>query len=733
MGFPSVRYIEDGMQVNADITNRPLRDLTERTNWLKDQIDNVLLDNTRIMVTEVKCSDEVKDSQLVYLDPDTGLWAPAVAEVITQEGQQYISKKAYIQGIAKNIQGAPGSKYCDVYFFGIITGLNLINFLEENEIRIGVPLYLTGKNTKAGQCTYQAPAIEIFIGKFIEEDKFLFTPDTRTLTDRHRHIWVQLEYNNFTPIVTDEELTGIFSFSNNSTIVTGTNTIFTTELSPDQWIHSVSEFYPVKIKNILSDTQLELYTPYLGSTHQGNAKIWTGHYLYHYSHLPIYPPISYTSALLVVNGVVYFYGDKFYLSADGVHYIDPDYPPQPNEDIWQAILYYQVPFGNDTEPVTEEGVTSLYARTQNLRIYKQGTTVPASTGDLEILNIPTIKTLQNDREGSTVIKEITVDQTAGDIQLLRGPIVEALYSGSTNVKLKHHNSSNNANQGNLDIYVINQFNIGNNDNTPGWLVWKDIEVDPNTGEHIVKRGPVVEYISPKYTDVSIQNVYITPHNTSPGHLDIAIKQHVDSMTYTNDPGYIVVKNVEITNEGNLILRRGPVVETLEGTDYTKVYIAGSTTVEGTQGNLAVRSLIKNKVRYLWTGTLDTGTTVDVYRDDGALKNTYIREPCSVVKSFIRISSSVTQGSLTLYVYVNSDGTDRELSELRLSLDNINNDIYNQSQWYSLDTVNLQCVPRDYVWVRLTTDDNFEGYTAPNDPNDLYTIEVVLWIVERPVE
>ena len=40
VSFPEVRLIKDDTAVDEDITNRPIFDLTERTDWLKQQIDN---------------------------------------------------------------------------------------------------------------------------------------------------------------------------------------------------------------------------------------------------------------------------------------------------------------------------------------------------------------------------------------------------------------------------------------------------------------------------------------------------------------------------------------------------------------------------------------------------------------------------------------------------------------------------------------------------------------------
>jgi hypothetical protein len=63
-------------------------------------------------------------------------------------------------------------------------------------------------------------------------------------------------------------LTGTPSFTNGSTIVTGSGTLFTTELTRDHYIkvtaHAETAF--VKVRRVISDTSLELETTYTGAT-----------------------------------------------------------------------------------------------------------------------------------------------------------------------------------------------------------------------------------------------------------------------------------------------------------------------------------------------------------------------------------------------------------------------------------------------------------------------------------
>jgi len=669
--FPDVRLISNGQNVDEVDTNQPIFDLIERTNWLKNNIDSLLVQSSRLFITDAACSDDCQDSNCVYYDKDTEKWDIASATIIElgDGTDERPAPESYAQGIIKDITGPAGSRKGIIYLYGAITDINKVNFLEENEIIIGEPVFLTGRDTHKGQATYTPPSVEVFLGKFMPSGEFLFTPYFRNMGEQHRHIWFKLEYDNFTQV----------------------------------------------------------------------GDPLDGHWLYHYSHFPVWPPISFTSAVLSINGVAYFHNSYFYLSADGVHYIHPDYPPIDDPEQFEAVLYYQVPYGQERrEELLTGGVDSLYARTLNLKIYEQGTTNPASTGDLEILNIPLISEKSTTTLGTNVIKSLSVDNVTGEIGVFKGPVVERLYPGSDNVIFKVHNNPALAEYGLMDLFVINEFVFDVGEDEAGWLAWKDITIDPVTGEHTVLRGPVLERIYAKYTDPGVKNIFFTPHTDPDVHafdytarLDLAIQQK-STVESDVEAGNLVVKDIDISTEGNIELLRGPVVEDIHPRQtHVAIYEEGTST-PATQGSLDISVMQLHKIRFLHTGNIAAGATIDpVYLDNGYQARELLYHESTVVQSMISISSNVTNGQLDAEIYADPlSGPSRHLSDLDVSLDFVTNNIWNKSSQYNVRKTELILVPSERLRVKFIASaaPGFVGYVDPGDINDLYSIEVVLFVI-----
>jgi len=75
--------------------------------------------------------------------------------------------------------------------------------------------------------------------------------------------------------VTEEQITGTLTFTNNSTIVTGVGTNFTSELVPGNWIKSDNSTYGgewYEVASIINNTYLELSTHFANTTHSSSAK-----------------------------------------------------------------------------------------------------------------------------------------------------------------------------------------------------------------------------------------------------------------------------------------------------------------------------------------------------------------------------------------------------------------------------------------------------------------------------
>lgn len=73
------------------------------------------------------------------------------------------------------------------------------------------------------------------------------------------------------------ELTGALAFTNGSDVVTGTGTLFTTEIEVDDWIHPQDNYNAIHIvREVISDTELRLscdfYAASIGGTGSEGAK-----------------------------------------------------------------------------------------------------------------------------------------------------------------------------------------------------------------------------------------------------------------------------------------------------------------------------------------------------------------------------------------------------------------------------------------------------------------------------
>ena len=349
--FPVVPLIQDQTNVSQAITNQPINALIERTQYLKEQIDSLILSSQRLVMKTQDCDDLVLDSQLVYLDNSTNKWKLSLANPVITSGSTEIEleSRSFVQGIAKNITGTIGSKKADIYIFGLINGVISTNILESGSPVIGAPYYLS--ITVPGKLTAVKPNnIEIFVGKFVSLTNFLITPQFSINEDDHIHRWIYLDYANFIT------------------------------LAP-------------------------------------------GEYLYPASSIPSYPPTPLDSGTLFVNGLRYDYNDEFDFQTDGLHYYSLIYPPDPDPNIFTAVLHYVV-----TPASSLNVVTSLCPGSVAVEIVDKNTLVAAFVGDLQI-NFTPILTDNLLVSNANCVKNITYNPTTGTFTLDKGNFVQSLTAG----------------------------------------------------------------------------------------------------------------------------------------------------------------------------------------------------------------------------------------------------------------------------------------------------------------
>lgn len=199
--YPTVRLIEDDTGVNSSITNRPIMDLIQRTDYLKEQVDSLSIFSQRIILSGKPCSDTCAESSLVYFDEDTSKWAMAYGDLVPEGSPSVFvaTKTTYVQGLIKNLSGAPGSRIGDVYIFGLVDSVNSANLLDPADptVHIGQPLFLTNDTATQGKATYTRQNIDIFIGKFADATSLILGIDYKNFERGHQHDWFDLIYANF--------------------------------------------------------------------------------------------------------------------------------------------------------------------------------------------------------------------------------------------------------------------------------------------------------------------------------------------------------------------------------------------------------------------------------------------------------------------------------------------------------------------------------------------------------
>jgi hypothetical protein len=181
-----------------------------------------------------------------------------------------------------------------------------------------------------------------------------------------------------------------------------------------------------------------LFTPNINLGSKGNAvheHVWfyldktkfqsdgPNKWLYPAADFPMYPPIPYDSATLYAGGVELYYGEYYTLDSAGMHYEHPLYPPT------AAHLAFKMYFTKVTTAASGL-VTSICSGTDNLLVTEVGTGLPATSGALKLEVIPEIALETVDNTSVLAIKDLTVDDSSGEIKVAKGPVVSRIEPGA---------------------------------------------------------------------------------------------------------------------------------------------------------------------------------------------------------------------------------------------------------------------------------------------------------------
>ena len=166
MDFPKIDLIVDGQDVDAATTNNHIKKLATRTDTLKNLLDTIILNYTKMPIVDALCDDACSNNMIVYFDGTIDKWKPAYLGY-EPEGTPpvySISKTAYAKGIVQNITGTPGNRTGTVYIAGVVEISNINELLKSGEtLDVGAAYYLTDDQLGAGRITNIKPAVPVYI------------------------------------------------------------------------------------------------------------------------------------------------------------------------------------------------------------------------------------------------------------------------------------------------------------------------------------------------------------------------------------------------------------------------------------------------------------------------------------------------------------------------------------------------------------------------------------------
>ena len=97
---PQIKIIQDGEQVNACVANRPIKELSDQTEYLKEQVSNLDPASGRIIFANASLDSSVNKGNFVYYNSSTGTFFPALAaNEIGLSGQYTVTPSSYVVGL----------------------------------------------------------------------------------------------------------------------------------------------------------------------------------------------------------------------------------------------------------------------------------------------------------------------------------------------------------------------------------------------------------------------------------------------------------------------------------------------------------------------------------------------------------------------------------------------------------------------------------------------------------
>lgn len=195
----AVHGLKNNEELEESVLNRPLYDLTERTNYLYERLQDLIgaspFEAVRFIDVplDISTDDAPVVGDVVYLDPVNRVYKKALASIAVDDVFT-AGLDAYAIGILSAKDGSSGTIVARGKL-SLSTGgaaWQVADLLEEGEIFANGQYYLS--NTEKGKLTAYPSGPAIFIGQFMADesnpedgDYAILAPDYKDLAESHQH------------------------------------------------------------------------------------------------------------------------------------------------------------------------------------------------------------------------------------------------------------------------------------------------------------------------------------------------------------------------------------------------------------------------------------------------------------------------------------------------------------------------------------------------------------------
>lgn len=174
----NVRFLTNGEPVEASVTNRPIDDVAQRTEHLK-QLLYAAVAGQSVVYHDLPCDLSVTPGDVVYIDTDSIIKLALVA--VGANG--LIANSAIVAGV---VISKSNSQLCDVCCSGRVAAINTATWATKFETGVFTagPVYLS--QSTAGKITPYNGAVSVFVGNLSSAGE-LFVAPRPPYQDQHTH------------------------------------------------------------------------------------------------------------------------------------------------------------------------------------------------------------------------------------------------------------------------------------------------------------------------------------------------------------------------------------------------------------------------------------------------------------------------------------------------------------------------------------------------------------------